>query len=129
MQDQSSPRGTPLGTFALRDSAVDTSGVYECCFVSGGKRYAHIMDTRTGRPVEVGPHEKAALSATVALPRDRNSDGPALVLLVLGPKEGVAFADSLHLAAVLLDGDKKVYLSKAARPIFTLIDTSYSIQK
>jgi FAD:protein FMN transferase len=123
VQDPGLPRGSPLGYFSLRDSAVDTSGVYERYFDYGGRRYAHIFDTRTGRPIETSP----IASATVALPRGRNSDGPPLALLVLGPEEGIALADSLGLAAVLLGADKRVYLSKAARGSFTLINKGFAI--
>lgn len=36
----------------LRNGAVSTSGDYENFFESGGKHYAHIVDPRTGRPVD-----------------------------------------------------------------------------
>jgi FAD:protein FMN transferase len=124
VQDPQSPRGTPLGYFSLRDSAVDTSGLYERYFESGGKRYAHIFDTRTGRPLE-----GSLISATIALPRAENSDGPPLVLLVLGPEEGRAFADRQGWAAVLIGEGKKVFVSKSAKQSFTLIDTTYSLAK
>ena len=122
VQDPLSPRGTPLGYFSVRESGVDTSGTYERYFEAGGKRYAHIFDTRTGRPVE-----GSAISATVVLPLGQNPDGPPLILLVLGPEKGIAFADSLGMAAVILDSGKRLFLSKAAKPIFTLLDSSYSI--
>jgi FAD:protein FMN transferase len=122
VQDPLSPRGTPLGYFSLRDAAVDTSGLYERYFESGGKRYAHIIDTRTGRPLE-----GSLVSASIALPRAQNSDGPPLALLALGTEPGIALADRLGWAVVLLGAGNKVYLSKAARQLFTLTDTSYSI--
>jgi len=122
VQDPRSPRGTPLGYFAVRESGVDTSGVYERYFEAGGHRYAHIFDTRTGRPIEGG-----AVSATVVLPLGQNPDGPALPILVLGPAAGIAMADRMGLAAVILDSDKRLYLSKAARSSFTLLDRAYSI--
>ncbi len=124
VQNPGTARGTPLGYFSLRDSAVDTSGLYERYFESGGRRYAHIFDTRTGRPLEGG-----LVSASIALGREENSDGPSLILLVLGPSEGLAFADRMGWAVVLLGEDKKLYLSKAAKPLFTLIDSSYSLAK
>jgi thiamine biosynthesis lipoprotein len=36
----------------LKDQALSVSGSYEKFFEMGGKRYSHIMDPRTGRPVE-----------------------------------------------------------------------------
>lgn len=124
VQAPGSARGTPLGYFSLRDSVVDTSGTYERYFEAGGRRYAHIMDTRTGRPVD-GP----ILSSTVALPRERNADGPPLAFLVLGAGEGIALADSLGMPALLIAEGHRLYLSKAAASVFTLLDTGYSIEK
>lgn len=43
----------PLGKLSLRDKAVVTSGGYERFFIGGdGKKYIHIFDSKTGRPVE-----------------------------------------------------------------------------
>src|SRR5262249_37172978 len=36
----------------LKNRALSVSGSYEKFFEGGGKRYAHIMDPRTGMPVE-----------------------------------------------------------------------------
>jgi FAD:protein FMN transferase len=122
VQDPSSRRGTPLGYFTARDSAVDTSGCYERFLELGGRRYPHIMDTRTGRPVE-GP----IISATIIVPRDVNSDGPPLAMLVLGPEAGIALADRLGIPAVLIGTDKRLFVSRAAKPLFTLTDRSFTI--
>lgn len=122
VQNPGAARGRPLGFFAIRDSAVDTSGIYERFLEASGKRYPHIMDTRTGRPVE-----GHLVSVTVALPRKVNSDGPPLAILVLGPEEGLAFADRLGLPAVLVTDDRRVLLSKAAVPLFTLLDPSFTL--
>jgi thiamine biosynthesis lipoprotein len=42
----------PLGFFKLKDMALSTSGAYEKVFQKDGKRYAHIIDPRTLKPVE-----------------------------------------------------------------------------
>ena len=39
-----------FATFPLEDSAVETSGSYEKFVTFNGKRYSHIIDTRTGYP-------------------------------------------------------------------------------
>ncbi|MEW5980053.1 MAG: FAD:protein FMN transferase [Acidobacteriota bacterium] len=62
----------------LHNQALSVSGNYEKFFEAGGKRYSHIMDPRTGRPVE------GMLS--VAVVTDTGTEGDALdnVLYVLG---------------------------------------------
>ena len=63
----------------LKDEALSVSGSYEKFFELGGHRYSHIMDPRTGRPVE------GMLS--VAVITDTGTAGDALdnVFYVQGP--------------------------------------------
>ena len=45
-------RDTRAAVLALRDAAMATSGVGEQAFVADGRRYSHLLDPRTGQPVE-----------------------------------------------------------------------------
>jgi len=44
--------GGTVGGIAIADGAVATSGDYERAFVVDGRRYCHILDATTGRPVD-----------------------------------------------------------------------------
>lgn len=54
IQRPGAPRGETLGTLALRDAAVASSGGYDRFFEAGGQTYCHILDPRTGYPVQGG---------------------------------------------------------------------------
>jgi thiamine biosynthesis lipoprotein len=88
IQDPTAP-GREAEAVALRDRALSVSGGYARSFVKGGVTYSHIMDPRTGRPVQ-GVLSVAVLSATA-------TDGDALdnVLFVLGLERARAFVASL----------------------------------
>ncbi len=45
-------RTCKISTVKLRDQAISTSGSYERFFELEGRRYCHVMDPRTGMPVE-----------------------------------------------------------------------------
>ena len=79
--DPTSP-GKTARTVKLRDRSLSVSGGYERFFEKDGMTYSHIVDPRTGRPVE-GVLSVAVLTA-------RATDGDALddVLFVLGPERG-----------------------------------------
>lgn len=92
---------------ALRDMAVATSGDYRNFFESDGKLYSHTLDPRTGYPVE---HTLASVS--VLHESAMMADGLATAMTVLGPKEGIAFAEAQELAVFFLvrtdDGVREV---------------------
>ena len=62
LQDPIDPRAVAL-TVQLKDRALSVSGSYEKSFESGGVRYSHIMDPRTGRPAQ-GMLSVAVLTST-----------------------------------------------------------------
>jgi thiamine biosynthesis lipoprotein len=87
-------RAVPLPTGGL--TAVITSGTYRHFFEDHGKSYSHILDPRTGRPVD---HALASVTVAGSDPATAAAWGTAL--LCLGPEAGAAVAEKLGLAAVL----------------------------
>ncbi|MGI6302422.1 MAG: FAD:protein FMN transferase [Verrucomicrobiota bacterium] len=68
---------------SLSDLAVATSGDYRNYFEVDGRRYSHIIDPGTGRPIE-----HALASVTVLSSSCMRADGLATAMLVLGPDRG-----------------------------------------
>jgi thiamine biosynthesis lipoprotein len=93
---------TVLRSIPLLDSSIATSGDYRNFYESGGTRYAHIVDPRTGSPL---PWQ--GLSVTVIHASATLADAWATGMSVLGPTEGIALADREGLAVlfVLPDGE------------------------
>jgi thiamine biosynthesis lipoprotein len=87
-------RALPLPTDGI--TAVITSGTYRHFFEDHGKVYGHILDPRTGRPVD-----HALVSVTVAGVDPTLAAAWGTALLCLGPDAGAAAAQKLDLAAVL----------------------------
>lgn len=75
-----------------------TSGTYRNYFDSEGKRYSHILDARTGKPVE---HDTVSVSI---LHQDPSlADAWSTALLCLGAKEGLPIANQHKLAVLFID--------------------------
>jgi thiamine biosynthesis lipoprotein len=89
-------RTLPLPTDAA--TAVITSGTYRHFFEDRGKVLSHILDPRTGRPVD-----HALVSVTVAGPDPAAAAAWGTALLCLGPDAGTAVAEKLGLAALLTE--------------------------
>jgi len=68
--------------------AVATSGNYERFVEKDGKRVSHILDGRTGKPVE------GIAGVTVVARSAMMADGLSTTLFVLGPKRGMEFLSS-----------------------------------
>jgi thiamine biosynthesis lipoprotein len=81
----------------LSEMAMATSGDYRNFFVVDGKRYSHIIDPRSGRPVE-----HRLVSVTVLHPSCAAADAWATALLVLGLEEGFAVAERQQLAVLFI---------------------------
>jgi thiamine biosynthesis lipoprotein len=81
----------------LEDQAIDTSGHYYRGYDIGDKTYSHIIDPRTGRPVDT-----RLASATVVAYDPALSDGLATAMAVLGVEKGMAVVESLEGVECLL---------------------------
>lgn len=81
----------------IRDQAVDTSGHAYRGFTVAGKRFSHIIDPRTGRPVDTRLAGVTVVADDAAL-----SDGLATAIAVLGVKEGLALVEDLEGVECLL---------------------------
>ncbi len=81
----------------LSDAAVATSGDYRNFRLVDGALFSHTIDPRTGRPVA---HDMA--SVTVLADTATRADGLATLINVLGPEDGLAFAERRGLAVLAL---------------------------
>ena len=87
----------------LSSGSVCTSGNYERFFKIDSKRYSHIVDPRTGRPVDVAP------SVTVVAPTATAADAWATALSVLGEAGLELIDENSGLEAMLIVGGPKDY--------------------
>ncbi|NHZ81923.1 FAD:protein FMN transferase [Massilia sp. CCM 8695] len=89
--------GAGQTTVALHGLAIATSGDYRRYFEHGGRRASHTLDPRTGAPIR-----NDVASVTVLHAECMAADALSTALSVLGPDDGLAFAERHHLAARFL---------------------------
>ncbi len=97
-----------------RPTAIMTSGTYRHYFDDNGKRYSHILDPRTGKPVE---HNSVAV--TVLLPDATYADAWSTALLCLGSQAGLAVANEHHIPAVFYDVDGEQLIRSDSQSVAT----------
>jgi thiamine biosynthesis lipoprotein len=90
-------RASPLMSLVLASGSLSTSGSSERDLVVGGRRVGHILDPRTGRPApfegSVSVWHESALVADIL----------STALYVMGPREGIAWAEERGIAACYLE--------------------------
>ena len=84
----------------LVDAAIATAGDYQKFFEYAGRRYSHIIDPATGRPVG-----HSLSSVTVVADSCLAADGWDTPLLVLGPERGYECAERHGVAALFISHD------------------------
>jgi len=75
---------------AVSNMGVDTSGHYYRGTTIQGKRYSHIVDPRTGRPVDMRIASVTVVSVDPAL-----GDGLSTAIAVMGPEKGLAMVNQI----------------------------------
>lgn len=85
------------------DECVVTSGIYERGFCSDETWYHHIIDARTGYPVQ-----NDVVCVTVCAKKSLLADGLTTALFVLGAKEGMELARRFRVQAVYLERGGKI---------------------
>ena len=96
LEDGSKDNQDGLATVSLLNYSVATSGTYRQTKPNpdSNKPASHLIDSRTGRPVE---HN--LVTVNVLAPTARNADALATALMILGPKEGMRKAEEMNLIA------------------------------
>ncbi|MBA9088341.1 thiamine biosynthesis lipoprotein [Fontibacillus solani] len=121
IQDPDQERGNPIGTIKVEDKTIVTSGIYERFFIEDGKLYQHILDPRTGYPVDNG-----ISSVTIVTNSSTNADALSTTLFVLGIEDGLKFIENTEdTEALFISKDKKLFASSGFKKMLNKTNDSY----
>ena len=110
IKDPTSEDGSLLGLVPCKNKTVVTSGTYERYFEKDGVKYHHILDVKTGYPVDTD-----VLSVTIIADRGKSADcdGLSTTCLALGMDKGMKLVKSLDgFEAVFVDTDGNIVQSE-----------------
>lgn len=100
-----------LGACRLKGMSVVTSGIYERYFVEDDRLYHHILDTKTGYPVE-----NELYSVTIISPTSTDGDALSTICFALGSDDGMALIETLDgIECVYCLSDGTLLFSSGAR--------------
>ena len=93
-----------IAAVEVSDGSVVTSGSYERCYTVAGERFSHILDPKTGRPVQ-----NDLLSVTILSPRSLDGDALSTACFVMGSERAQAFLSQYKdVEAVFVTADGSV---------------------
>ena len=114
LQDPRRKRGGFIATIAISDQSAVTSGDYEKYFETGGERYHHIIDPKTGYPARTD-----LMSATVLSPYSVEADALSTGVFVSGLELGMELIEkTLQAQGILITRDDKVFVTKGLKENF-----------
>lgn len=122
-QTLSGEENASMGTLDLSGGFVSTSGLYEKYFEQDGKLYHHILDPRTGYPVE-----NDLVSVTVACDSGALSDMLSTACFVLGREQSAPLLEHYGAQAVFIDKDKNVFVTSNLRDRLAITSDGYTLK-
>ena len=115
-----------MGIIKLSNESLSTSGDYERYFMENNKRYHHIMDPKTGYPVDNG-----VMSDTIVIDSDNEDNNMLCDLLTttvftLGQEKGLELIASLPgVSCEITTSDYKVYTSEGFKDRITNLNKDF----
>lgn len=122
--DSEKPWEDIFATLNLKESAVSTAGDYQRFFIKDGKRSHHIIDPATGYPSESG-----LISVSVIAPEGYVADGIDTAILILGLEKGMKLLESKGLDGILVDSEKRVFITKNLKGKIEILNKEYQLAK
>lgn len=99
-------KNQPMAWLQTDDLAVVTSGDYEKYFTSNGRRYAHIINPKTGYPTT------GIASVTIICPDAELADALATSVFVMGLKSGMELINHLNnVEGIIIDDEGTLHQS------------------
>ncbi len=112
--------GNYLGVLSLAGSwYVSTSGDYERYLEKDGKRYHHIMDPKTGYPVD-----NEVCSVTILCQDGLMSDALSTACFVLGVEDGMKLAKEMQVEALFVTKDMEIVMTEGMKKYFQVAEKS-----
>jgi thiamine biosynthesis lipoprotein len=115
IQDPRGRGGQAFARVAVSDRTFSTSGDYERAFLKDGRRYHHIIDPTTGEPA------RGCRSTTILTDRAVIADGLSKTVFLLGPADGLALLERLHVEAVVVTTKNEVLVTPGLKGRLELV--------
>lgn len=116
------PNSDPILIIPVANKSVVTSGGYERFFIQDDKRYHHILNSKSGFPVE-----NDILSATILLENSMMADALSTAVFVLGVDKGFSLLKELSVDGIIITKNKEILATKNLIPKLQLRTNDFTL--
>ena len=107
-----------MATIELTDMAISTSGDYERYFIIDGKRYHHILNPKTGYPVD------ECRSVSIIAKDGAVTDPFSTGIFILGAEKGIKLLEEMEIDGIIVDKNGKIHTTPNLRGKLEIIGDS-----
>ncbi len=123
IQDPFSETRDYLAILNIRNKSMVTSGDYERYIIYNGKRYHHIIDSKSGYP-----SESEISGVSIISDKSITGDGLSTALFILGVEEGTKLVNKLEdIETIFVTKNGEVIVHENLIEDFYLRDDSYKL--
>jgi len=98
-----------IATIGFSDMAISTSGDYQKFFIKNDKRYHHLLNPKTGYPVD--DYQSVTVIAKDAVFTDAFATG----IFILGNRNGMNVLERLGFDGIIIDKNGKIFVTKGIK--------------
>lgn len=123
IQDPDEARGGNIGIYTGKDVTIVSSGDYERYFIKDGIRYHHILNPKTGYPVET-----EIKSVSIITDESFEADALSTSILLSGWEKGIKMIENLrNVEAIFINKNHEVYVTDGLKEDFEFESENYTL--
>ncbi|EDS76760.1 FAD:protein FMN transferase [Clostridium massiliodielmoense] len=124
VKDPFMPDANPWATISISDKSIVTSGIYERFFEKNGKRYHHILNPKTGYPID-----NSLVSVSIICDKSINADGLSTTIFSMGLDKGLKLIESIKdTEAIFVTKNHDVYISSGLKNNFKITNSKFNLK-
>jgi len=121
IRDPETQQGNAIISIKVKNKSVVTSGIYERFFEENGKKYHHILNTKTGYP-----EDNELMSVSIITSVSILADALSTSTFLLGTEKGLSLIEKTsNTEAIFIDKNKKIRVSSGLKDKIQILDESY----
>lgn len=123
IQDPDETRGGNIGVYTGKDVTIVSSGDYERFFIKDGVKYHHILNPKTGYPVDT-----EIKSVSIITEESFEADALSTSILLSGWDRGIEMVENIEdVEAIFINKDHQVYITNGLKEDFNFDSDNYEL--